>query len=384
MSSFDYDNDDDSDSSDGSGLPEITAELGLSLEVLQSLQMFQQHGCFLGEEGDDDNAAVGKDTVCVAYTAKDSQVISDTYRRLEEKAVGISSEYQASLDQLEDRIVLDLEEPDATNTTTTPNERRNSSDELANILAMDGVLRINAVLPPDLCDECLLEINNALHAADSSTNTGDEDNTGDDGAAKMLTNKDGFGNVFSRNCRYDMYLRPKGVFQQALQSMLHREAALGGLFHSSVNGEACVFHELSSLISDPGSVSQPIHPDAPFSELCPMWTVFVALQDVDAEMGPTVMLPRTNTSSVHQALKNPDSMVKLLAASEYKRCVLKKGDAAIMDARTLHFGGANLSDARRVLLYFTVRNPLHGSDDSAFPGCNSLWPDLQMTTQDYF
>jgi hypothetical protein len=49
--------------------------------------------------------------------------------------------------------VLDLEEPYATTTTTTtitPNERRNSSDELANILATDGVLRVNAVLPPDI------------------------------------------------------------------------------------------------------------------------------------------------------------------------------------------------------------------------------------------
>jgi ectoine hydroxylase-related dioxygenase (phytanoyl-CoA dioxygenase family) len=40
---------------------------------------------------------------------------------------------------------------------------------------------------------------------------------------------------------------------------------------------------------------------------------------------------------------------------EVKAAVLKKGDLAILDARCLHAGGANVSTERRVLFYFTLR-----------------------------
>jgi hypothetical protein len=47
----------------------------------------------------------------------------------------------------------------------------------------------------------------------------------------------------------------------------------------------------------------------------------------------------------------------MLASCKYRRSLLKKGDAVVMDSRTLHFGDANESSEgkRRVLLYFTIR-----------------------------
>jgi len=73
---------------------------------------------------------------------------------------------------------------------------------------------------------------------------------------------------------------------------------------------------------------------------------------------------------------------ELLGKHEYRRSVLKKGDAAVMDSRTWHFGGPNVSDKRRVLLYFTIRNPLYVGE---YPPGGSLWPSLStMTTKDFF
>jgi hypothetical protein len=51
-----------------------------------------------------------------------------------------------------------------------------------------------------------------------------------------------------------------------------------------------------------------------------------------------------------------------------------------MDSRLFHFGGANESQTRRVLLYFTIQNPKHVG---AYPPGGSLFPELVMKTQDY-
>jgi hypothetical protein len=213
-----------------------------------------------------------------------------------------------------------------------------------------------------------------------------------------------------------MYLRPTGIYQQVLESVLAPDSVLGQLFRDhllphpdgtdatndatnndsdSKNGTADgesqpgVFHEFSALVCDPSADSQPIHPDASYTDdnLAPLWTVFVALQDIQTDMGATVFLPGTHRKHVHAALNSADVDAKnnMLASAEYRRSTLQAGDCAVMDARTLHFGSANqsASDRRRVLLYFTIRNPRHGRADADFPGCGSLFAGLHMTTNDY-
>ena len=317
------DDDRDSDDSSTDSEKEITAGNGLSDDVLQMLQRFQNDGCFL--EDDEDDSKIPKEAVCAAYTAHDQQVIAATCRRLQQKTEDAAKSH---LQMLEARIMLDLVEPDIEG-------RPNKSEALAQVLAIEGVVRINQVMAPDLCDRLLATINDALVESDYSADA---------------TDCDGFGNVFSRNRRYDMYLRPEGVYEEALHAMLCHDSTLGGLFHSGLlHGKAGVFHEFSSLISDSGSESQPIHPDSPHAPLAPLWTVFVALQDVHADMGPTVFLRGTNTLDCHDRLKSPELKDEMLASCEYQRSTLKKGDATVMDSRTMHFGGANLSDTRRVV-----------------------------------
>ena len=307
--------------------PEITAMNGLSLDVLQMLQRFQNDGCFL--EDDVDDTKIPQGAVCATYTAHDSQVIAATCRRLQEKAEMAAKNHQQVLEQ---RVMIDLIAPELAS-------QHDKSHALAQVLRDEGVVRVNQVLAPDLCDRLLTTVNEALLASDY--NAADEE-------------CDGFGNVFARKLRYDMYLRPEGVYKEALHAMLCRDSILGDLLHSGLlHGQPGVFHEFSSLISDPGSDCQPIHPDSPYAPQAQMWTVFVALQDIDATMGPTVFLRGTHTLECHEQLKSLDHKDAMLASCEYQRATIQKGDATIMDSRTMHFGGANESETRR-----TVRSSL--------------------------
>jgi ectoine hydroxylase-related dioxygenase (phytanoyl-CoA dioxygenase family) len=176
-----------------------------------------------------------------------------------------------------------------------------------------------------------------------------------------------------------------------LDALLSQESVIGQMFRDHLLvpvAEPGIFHEFSALVCDPTADSQPIHPDASYTpdDLAPLWTVFVALQDVAEDMGATVFLPGSHQAHVHADLNSADADVKnqMLASAEYRKSTLKAGDVAIMDARTLHFGSANTSCDRRVLLYFTIRNPAHGDTDKDFPGCGSLFPGLHMTTTDFW
>jgi ectoine hydroxylase-related dioxygenase (phytanoyl-CoA dioxygenase family) len=131
------------------------------------------------------------------------------------------------------------------------------------------------------------------------------------------------------------------------------------------------FHEFSALISDSGSKCQPIHPDSKYTDVDPLYSCFVALQDVDESMGPTIFLPSTNNQDCQDRFQNDKTKNELFASCEYRQAMLRKGDVAIMDSRTLHCDGANVSSppARRALLYFTLLNPAHSltEEDKDYP-----------------
>jgi hypothetical protein len=328
----------------------LTAADILSGDALAALLEFQQTGGFQ----DMPAAPIGKNAVCATFTPGDSQMIAATYRRLQLKEEEAAKKHAEALLR---RTVLELQVIDSV------------SNE--DVLARDGVVRVNNVLSADLCDACLESINRDLLNADTEHISYDEDKP-----------CDGFGNVFSRSHRYDMYLKNQGIYHEALREMLVSSSSLGSLFSNLVGSEPGIFHECSALISDPGAASQPIHPDSPYSTVAPMWTCFVALQDVTATMGPTMMLPQTHSLARHDQLKDPSQKDALLAGCEYRRSVLQKGDCAVMDSRCFHFGDANTSETRRVLLYFTIRNPAH---EGEYPSCGSLFPDMsELTIGDFW
>jgi len=107
---------------------------------------------------------------------------------------------------------------------------------------------------------------------------------------------------------------------------------------------------------------------------CPLYTFFVALQDVEDGMGHTQFLPYTHTAEAHllwnAAAKSERLKDRFISAQPAVQSSLRVGDAAAFDSRVLHLGCANESAKRRVLFYVTLSRDalwplpdgLHGSN----------------------
>ena len=84
--------------------------------------------------------------------------------------------------------------------------------------------------------------------------------------------------------------------------------------------------------------------------------VFLALHDVSAEMGPTIVLPRTHTEQAHREFNCGSGLGArraLLNAAPHRIPCPRRGDGLLLDSRVLHCGGDSRASERRTLFYFT-------------------------------
>ncbi|KAL7579940.1 hypothetical protein ACA910_004937 [Epithemia clementina (nom. ined.)] len=149
------------------------------------------------------------------------------------------------------------------------------------------------------------------------------------------------------------------VLADALQELLGEKGTLRDLYETLVTLQGELY-ELAAVVTHPGSQRQIIHPDLPFQKTAPLYVVFLALQDVTEEMGPTSFLLKTHTASQNTKFSSGDVEVKnaQLSESDCRLSCLKKGDCVVFDARILHCGNANVSvDKPRALFNFSFRNP---------------------------
>ena len=103
-----------------------------------------------------------------------------------------------------------------------------------------------------------------------------------------------------------MYLRNEFLCEEILQQVLGiSDSILSKLFGELFDGLDAEFHELSCFISDPGSPSQPIHPDTMFTDQAVMYTVFIALQSISADIGSTIFLPKLTKFNPELSQFNP-------------------------------------------------------------------------------
>jgi hypothetical protein len=215
-------------------------------------------------------------------------------------------------------------------------------NELIQTIRHDGVVRINKALPPHLCDQLKSVVDQELATKVEQLNM-------DGFQAAQAGEPGGFGRVYSRKNRYDLYVKNKGVYAEATKLLL--EGSVGDFFrnlflsdtpntpnnsaqsdqsdqsdqlattiHPSMqhlamserNASGVVANEpvvaslweYSTMTSDPNSPRQPIHPDNSWTEQPVLYTAFVALQDITAEMGPTLFLPGTQTQECHGKFLN--------------------------------------------------------------------------------
>lgn len=218
----------------------------------------------------------------------------------------------------------------------------------ARTLREDGVVRLNGVLSSTsaaILREEILECRTAAYAAISG---------GDDEWRKY------FADVLLKENRCDLLLPLKG--SRGIQTALHEllvSSNLSNILVTALGGDDATLYELAALISEPGSPRQPVHPDNPHQEHPPLLTVFVALQDITSQMGPTSFIPNTHTAAAHAKFDDISQRDAFLQNSSSVVALLKSGDASLFDSRTMHCGGANdgLEGATRVLLYASFRNP---------------------------
>lgn len=233
----------------------------------------------------------------------------------------------------------------------------------AQVLKKNGVVRIDKVLPSKTADR-LREF--VLRSRESATLDVE------DGRVKQL---DRFADVLLKCNRCDLKI-PLGpdIITKSLQQLLCKSPVTDTI--GEVLGSDATLYELSCLISDPGSQRQVVHPDNPFvakHDLSPdepiLLTCFVALQDIDFSMGPTVWIPGTHTKEAHEIFQDETAGIdggdspkdNLLRTSPNVLGKLKKGSCAIFDSRLLHCGSANRSeDTSRALFYFSFKNPKVG------------------------
>lgn len=199
---------------------------------------------------------------------------------------------------------------------------------------------------------------------------------------------DRFSDVVLYSNRCNVLLPLHGPPVDALHELIGQGTVLGSLLEEVVGPDA-LFNELACLISEPGSQQQPIHPDTPWTPRPPLYAAFVALQDVEADMGPTIYFPGTHTkehytefyggdyerAQYEQATGHRTNPVpkEYLRSRPVKLGLLKKGDVVLYNQQTLHAGGANVSPDRiRRQFYFSVRDL--SVDDVHF--CASIRPSL--------
>lgn len=228
----------------------------------------------------------------------------------------------------------------------------------AKVLQAEGVVRINNVLDAKLADSLRSQVYELRAEAEALVESG------------ALPSLARFADVLLTKNRRDMTL-PLSTTEspwtlEAMDQILSTSPI--GATMQAVLGPKAILREWSCLMSDPGSQRQVVHPDTPWQEEPVLFTCFIALQDVQLDMGPTTWIPKTHTEAMHaqfqdeqvgsaeEAEQSPKD--QLLATQPFVLGTLKKGDCAIFDSRLLHCGGANRSTAElsRALLYCSFQN----------------------------
>jgi len=246
----------------------------------------------------------------------------------------------------------------------------------ARTLGQDGVVKLDGIISSNtaskLRNEILERRNAALASIDDSH--GDGDDWRKYFADVLLKGRQG------QRCDLLLPLAHNPMLQTALHELLVSSNLLYNTLVNALGGDDITLYELSSLISEPGSPRQPVHPDNPHQEFPPLLTVFVALQDITPAMGPTNFIPRSHTAKAHAVFNDNDITRRdgLLRNSHSVVALLQSGDASLFDSRTLHCGGANDIEegATRVLVYMSFRNPRAtepiGNVGSLMPGIEQM------------
>jgi hypothetical protein len=303
-----------------------------------------------------------------------------------------------------------------------PMEEGPSAEVLAltHAIREDGLVRIDNVLSAQKADDLRNYLIDLRKRAKEDVETG-----------KIEDSQQRFADVLLNQNRCDLKipLGPKAV-HEALLDVLNDEKAkadksnqkadggvanpslvrnvIEGVFDhyntqpnsSSPTGSMASLWELNCFMSNSGARRQLVHADCVCLDAIPgldhtdtnsasesagepiLLTCFIALQDIDLSMGPTVFMPKTHNIRSHNVFfetgRDPDSTKDdsnspkndlLKSSKSIVGAPLPRGSCILFDPRVLHCAGANECsdpDKTRALFYMTFKNPKVDS-----PGCPS-------------
>lgn len=268
--------------------------------------------------------------------------------------------------------------------STKPTNLAELAQGYAKILHDEGLVRIDNVLTDELCDalkEYLVDLR-ARATADIENGV-------------IQNSQDRFADVLLNQNRCDLKI-PLGPLpvNHALHHLLTKTVlgTLIAMIYDSYGGSGteATLYELNCFMSNSGARRQLVHadnvcveqqeglqPDEPI-----VLTTFVALQDTDKTMGPTIFIPGTHnleshqeffefraSSSANQKAIEESPKDRLLRTRKNVVGTLAQGSCVIFDPRVLHCAGANeCKDPTntRALFYFSFKNPRVD-----YPGCPS-------------
>ena len=220
---------------------------------------------------------------------------------------------------------------------TTTEESIGEAKKAARVLEKNGLVFLKSVVPGDVCDRILADLNATCDEC-----------------------KETYGEALRRT---DVLL---GADDDGVKEALEFACGeKGGNIRNILSfiddaTEDAVLVELSVLATEKGADRQVLHPDvaydAPHETL---YSVFIALQDVTQDMGPTLFVLNSHDKRTHDQLPKTKWTEKEFDVLRTKTCaeaLLKKGDAVLYNARAFHQGGEN-AHGRRALLTLTFLKP---------------------------
>jgi len=155
-----------------------------------------------------------------------------------------------------------------------------------------------------------------------------------------------------------------GTLTRGLRHLLAPGAPLGELFATTCGGDDAELYDVVGLRTEAGAARQPIHSDTPWQKTPALFCAFIALHDVQYEMGSTVFLPGTHKPSSRRKAFDDGQFDgrrdEMLSSSPSRYSMLTAGDAVFFNMNTLHAGTANYpadeGGKQRLLLILTFRN----------------------------
>lgn len=219
------------------------------------------------------------------------------------------------------------------------------SSAAVEVLEKCGVVRLGGVLRPRAVEELRGFVEAERGRAESDVESG------------HVPREARFADVLAKKNRDDLLLPlDEAPVAQAMRALVHGPV---GDVVSRLLGEDAILRELSCLVADSGAPRQVVHPDTPYQRENVLLTCFVALQDVDRSMGPTLFLPNTHRAEAHEEFFDKTRKDKLLEQAETRLSTLGAGDASVFDSRTLHCGTQNNDPLgrSRYIFYVSFQNP---------------------------